>query len=77
MAKSKLRGFYATRKDLTVLVDKKTINLVQKLDKRGYPVIENGKPVYTKEIVITKEHPVRDFIVRVNNAVPPTHRMLR
>lgn len=77
MAKTKLRGFYARRKDLTVLVERKNQVLTQKIDKKGRPVIENGKPVMIKEIVITKEHPIVELVIRCNNATPPTHKMLR
>lgn len=77
MAKTKLRGFYARRKDLTVLVEKTVKTKTQVLDKKGRPVIENGKPKYVITEEHIKENPIRDFIVRCNNAVPPTHKMLK
>jgi hypothetical protein len=76
MANAKLRGFYARRKDLTVLVERKNQVLTPVIDKKGRPVIENGKPKMIKEVVITKEHPIVEVIIRCNNATPPTHKML-
>lgn len=76
MAKTKLRGFYARRKDLTVQVEKTVKTKTQVLDKKGRPVIENGKPKMITEIITTKEHPIVDLVIRCNNATPPTHKML-
>lgn len=76
MAKARLRGFYARRKDLTVLVERKNQVLIPVIDKKGRPVIENGKLKMIKEIVITKEHPIVEVIIRCNNATPLTHKML-
>lgn len=77
MAHPKLRGFTATRKDLTVMVEKTVKTKTQVLDKKGKPVIENGKPKYVITEERVKEHPITDFIFRCNNAVPPTHKMLK
>lgn len=77
MAKSKLRGFFAERKDLTVTVEKTVKTKTFKIDKKGKPIIENGKPVYVVTEEIVKYNPVLPFIVRVNNAVPLNHKMLR
>ena len=76
MAHSKLRGFSARRKDLTVTVERTVETKTQVLNKKGEPVIENGKPKYNVTKTTIKEHPVRDFNVRVNNAVPLDHKML-
>lgn len=76
MAHPKLRGFSARRKDLTVQVERTIETKTQVLDKKGNPVIENGKPKYNVTKTTVKENPVRDFNVRVNNAVPPQHKML-
>ena len=77
MAKSKLRGFFAERKDLTVTVEKTVKSKTLKIDKKGKPVIENGKPVYIVAEETIKYNPVLPFIVRVNNAVPLNHKMLK
>ena len=76
MAHSKLRGFSARRKDLTVTVERTVETKTQVLNKKGEPVIENGKPKYNVTKTTIKENPVRDFNVRVNNAVPLDHKML-
>ena len=77
MAKAILRGFTGIRKDLTVQVEKTVKTKTQVLDKKGKPVIENGQPKYTITENKVKENPVREFIIRTNNAVPPSHKMLR
>lgn len=74
---TKLRGFSAYRKDLTVSVEKTVKTKEQKLDKKGRPVIKDGKPEYIIKEETVKYNPVIPFIVRVNNAVPPTHKMLK
>ena len=76
MAHPKLRGFSARRKDLTVTVERTVETKTQVLNKKGEPVIENGKPKYNVTKTTIKENPVRDFNVRVNNAVPLNHKML-
>lgn len=76
MAHPKLRGFSARRKDLTVTVERTVETKTQVLNKKGEPVIENGKPKYNVTKTTIKENPVRDFNVRVNNAVPLSHKML-
>lgn len=76
MAYPKLRGFSARRKDLTVTVERTVETKTQVLNKKGEPVIENGKPKYNVTKTTIKENPVRDFNVRVNNAVPLSHKML-
>ena len=77
MAKAILRGFTGIRKDLTVQVEKTVKTKTQVLDKKGKPVIENGQPKYTITETKVKENPVREFIIRTNNAVPLSHKMLR
>lgn len=77
MAHPKLRGFSARRKDLTVTVERTVETKTQILNKKGEPVIENGKPKYNVTKTTVKENPVRDFNIRVNNAVPLDHKMLR
>ena len=77
MALPKLRGFFARRKDLTVQVERTVETKPQVLDKKSDPVIENGKPKYNVTKTTVKENPIRDFNVRVNNAVPFDHKMLR
>ena len=77
MAHPKLRGFFARRKDLTVQVERTVETKTQVLDKKGEPIIENGKPKYNVIKTSVKENPIRDFNVRVNNAVPLDHKMLR
>lgn len=76
MAKIKTRGFFAKRKDLTVQVEKTVKTKTQILDKKGRPVIKNGKPEYQVTEQTIKENPITTFVIKVNNAVPPTHRML-
>ena len=77
MAHPKLRGFFDRRKDLTVTVERTVETKTQVLNKKGEPVIENGKPKYNVTKTTIKENPIRDFNVRVNNAVPLDHKMLR
>lgn len=77
MAHSKLRGFTGIRKDLTVQVEKTVKTKTQVLDKKGKPVIENGQPKYNITETKVKENPVREFNIRTNNAIPPSHKMLR
>jgi hypothetical protein len=77
MAHPRLRGFSARRKDLTVTVERTVETKTQILNKKGEPVIENGKPKYNITKTTIKENPIRDFNVRVNNAVPLDHKMLR
>ena len=77
MAHPKLRGFSARRKDLTVTVERAVETKTQVLNKKGEPVIENGKPKYNVTKTTVKENPIRDFNIRVNNAVPLDHKMLR
>ena len=77
MAHPRLRGFSARRKDLTVTVERTVETKTQILNKKGEPVIENGKPKYNVTKTTVKENPIRDFNIRVNNAVPLDHKMLR
>lgn len=77
MAHPKLRGFSARRKDLTVTVERTVETKTQVLNKKGEPVIENGKPKYNVTKTTIKENPIRDFNIRVNNAIPLDHKMLR
>lgn len=77
MAKAILRGFTGIRKDLTVQVERTVKTRTQVLDKKGNPVIENGQPKYIITETKVKEHPVREFNIHVNNAFPPSHKMLR
>ena len=77
MAHPKLRGFTGIRKDLTVQVEKTVKTKTQVLDKKGKPVIENGQPKYNITETKVKENPICEFNIRTNNAVPPSHKMLR
>ena len=77
MAYPKLRGFSARRKDLTVTVERTVETKTQVLNKKGEPVIENGKPKYNVTKTTIKENPIRDFNIRINNAIPLDHKMLR
>ena len=77
MAHPKTRGFFAKRKDLTVQVEKTVKTTTQVLNKKGEPVIENGKPKYEVKEERVKINPVSDFVIHVNNAVPFDHKMLR
>ena len=77
MAHPKTRGFIARRKDLTVQVEKTVKTTTQVFNKKGEPVIENGKPKYEVKEERIKTNPISDFVIRVNNAVPFVHKMLR
>ena len=77
MAHPKLRGFTGIRKDLTVQVEKTVKTKTQVLDKKGKPVIENGQPKYNIVETKVKENPVREFNIRTNNAMSPSHKMLK
>lgn len=77
MAHPKLRGFFAKRKDLIVQVERTIKTKTQVLDKKGRPVIENGKPKFIVTEEHVKENPISWFIIRTNNAVPLTHKMLK
>jgi hypothetical protein len=50
---------------------------VQAIDKKGRPVIENGKAKMIPQVTYVMENIVKVFNVRVNNAVPADHKMLR
>jgi len=76
MAKTKMRGFFARRKDLTVQVERTVKIKTQVLDKKGRPVIKNGKPEYQITEQTIKENPITTFVIRVNNSVPSSHKML-
>lgn len=77
MAKAKLRGFQAKRLDLTKQDPVRKVSYVQAIDKKGRPVIENGKVKMIPQVTVVMENIVKVFNVRVNNAVPSDHRMLR
>ena len=77
MAHPKLRGFIGIRKDLTVQIEKTVKTKTQVLDKKGKPVIENGQPKYNITETKVKENPIDEFNIRTNNAIPPSHKMLR
>jgi len=77
MAHPKLRGFQAKRLDLTKQDPVRKVSQVQVIDKKGRPVIENGKPKMIQQVTYVMENIVKVFNVRVNNAVPLDHRMLR
>ena len=77
MAKAKLRGFQAKRLDLTKQDSVRKVSYVQAIDKKGRPVIENGKPKMIQQITYVMENIVKVFNVRVNNAVPVDHKMLK
>ena len=77
MAKAKLRGFQAKRLDLTKQDPVRKVSYVQAIDKKGRPVIENGKVKMIPQITYVMENIVKVFNVRVNNAVPADHKMLR
>ena len=72
-----MRGFFADRKDLTKQDPVFETVYTNVLDRKGRPVIENGKPKKIKEVKVTMDNIVKTFNVRVNNAVPPSHKMLR
>lgn len=77
MAHPKLRGFQAKRLDLTKQDPVRKVSQVQAIDKKGRPIIENGKPKMIQNVTYAMENIVKTFNVRVNNAVPLDHRMLR
>ena len=77
MAKAKLRGFQAKRLDLTKQDPVRKVSYVQAIDKKGRPVIENGKAKMIQQVTYVMENIVKVFNVRVNNAVPVDHKMLR
>lgn len=77
MAKAKLRGFQANRLDLTKQDPVRKVSYVQAIDKKGRPIIENGKAKMIPQVTYVMENIVKTFNVRVNNAVPADHRMLR
>ena len=77
MAKTKLRGFQAKRLDLTKQDPVRKVSYVQAIDKKGRPVIENGKAKMIPQVTYVMENIVKVFNVRVNNAVPVDHKMLR
>lgn len=77
MAKAKLRGFQAKRLDLTKQDPVRKVSYVQAIDKKGRPVIENGKAKMIQQVTYVMENIVKTFNVRVNNAVPADHKMLR
>lgn len=72
-----MRGFRAKRLDLTRQDPVRKVSYVQAIDKKGRPVIENGKAKMIPQITYVMENIVKVFNVRVNNAVPADHRMLR
>lgn len=77
MAKVKMRGFQAKRLDLTKQDPVRKVSYVQAIDKKGRPIIENGKVKMIPQVTYVMENIVKVFNVRVNNAVPADHRMLR
>lgn len=77
MAHPKLRGFQAKRLDLTKQDPVRKVSQVQAIDKKGRPIIENGKPKMIQQVTYAMENIVKTFNMRVNNAVPLDHRMLR
>lgn len=77
MAKVKMRGFQAKRLDLTKQDPVRKVSYVQAIDKKGRPIIENGKAKMIQQFTYVMENTVKTFNVRVNNAVPADHRMLR
>lgn len=77
MAHPKLRGFQAKRLDLTKQDPVRKVSQVQAIDKKGRPIIENGKPKMIQQVTYAMENIVKVFNVRVNNAVPLDHKMLR
>lgn len=72
-----MRGFLAKRKDLTVQVEQTVQSKTQLLDKKGKPVIENGEPKYIIKDERRTVNPITTFIIRTNNCIPLSHRMLR
>ncbi len=72
-----MRGFQAKRLDLTKQDPVRKVSYVQAIDKKGRPIIENGKAKMIQQVTYAMENIVKVFNVRVNNAVPADHRMLR
>ena len=72
-----MRGFQAKRLDLTKQDSVRKVSYVQAIDKKGRPIIENGKAKMIQQVTYVMENIVKVFNVRVNNAVPADHRMLR
>ena len=72
-----MRGFQAKRLDLTKQDPVRKVSYVQAIDKKGRPIIENGKAKMIPRITTVMENIVKVFNVRVNNAVPEDHRMLK
>ena len=77
MAKAKMRGFQAKRLDLTKQDSVRKVSYVQAIDKKGRPIIENGKAKMIQQVTYVMENIVKVFNVRVNNAVPVDHKMLK
>lgn len=77
MAKTKMRGFQAKRLDLTKQDPVRKVSYVQAIDKKGRLIIENGKAKMIPQVTTVMENVVKTFNVRVNNAVPTDHRMLK
>ena len=77
MAKAKMRGFQAKRLDLTKQDPVRKVSYVQAIDKKGRPIIENGKAKMIPQVTYVMENIVKVFNVRVNNAVPVDHKMLK
>lgn len=77
MAKAKLRGFQAKRLDLTKQDPVRKVSYTQAIDKKGRPIIENGKVKMIQQVTYVMENIVKVFNVRVNNAVPADHKMLK
>lgn len=72
-----MRGFQAKRLDLTKQDPVRKVSYVQAIDKKGRPIIENGKAKMIQQVTYVMENIVKTFNVRVNNAVPMDHKMLR
>lgn len=72
-----MRGFQAKRLDLTKQDPVRKVSYVQAIDKKGRPIIENGKVKMIPQVTYVMENIVKVFNVRVNNAVPADHKMLR
>ena len=77
MAKTKMRGAQAKRLDLTKQDPVRKVSYVQAIDKKGRPIIENGKAKMIPQVTYVMENIVKVFNVRVNNAVPVDHKMLK
>ena len=78
MAYSKTRGFFAKRKHETAVREKTVETKIQKLDKKGNPILnKNGEPEFIIKEEKIKEQISTPLIIRVNNAVPFDHWMLK